>query len=88
MTKPPLNAAIIPVTALQQNCTLLWCTATMRGAFVDPGGDIMIHGQPNQVAEGYKVKGDWTDGCIALTNLEIAELFAHARIGTEVEIRP
>jgi hypothetical protein len=24
------------VTPLQQNCTLLWCTATMRGAFVDP----------------------------------------------------
>ena len=36
----PLKAAIIPVTPLQQNCTLLWCTATMRGAFVDPGGDI------------------------------------------------
>ena len=40
MTKPPLAAAIIPVTPLQQNCTLLWCTATMRGAFVDPGGDL------------------------------------------------
>ena len=37
---PPLRAAIIPVTPLQQNCTLLWCTKTMRGAFVDPGGDI------------------------------------------------
>ena len=37
---PPLKAAIIPVTPLQQNCTLLWCTATMRGAFVDPGGDL------------------------------------------------
>ena len=37
---PPLRAAIIPVTPLQQNCTLLWCTATMRGAFVDPGGDL------------------------------------------------
>jgi len=36
----PLNAVIIPVTALQQNCTLLWCTKTMRGAFVDPGGDL------------------------------------------------
>ena len=36
----PLRAAIIPVTPLQQNCTLLWCTTTMRGAFVDPGGDI------------------------------------------------
>ena len=37
---PPLKAAIIPVTPLQQNCTLLWCTQTMRGAFVDPGGDL------------------------------------------------
>jgi hydroxyacylglutathione hydrolase len=37
---PPLRAAIIPVTPLQQNCTLLWCTETMRGAFVDPGGDL------------------------------------------------
>ena len=37
---PPLNAVIIPVTAFQQNCTLLWCTRTMRGAFVDAGGDL------------------------------------------------
>ena len=37
---PPLQAAIIPVTPLQQNCTLLWCTKTMRGAFTDPGGDL------------------------------------------------
>ena len=37
---PPLRAAIIPVTPFQQNCTLLWCTRTMRGAFVDPGGDL------------------------------------------------
>ena len=40
MSEPPLRAAIIPVTPLQQNCTLLWCTETMRGAFVDPGGDL------------------------------------------------
>jgi len=40
MTKAPLQAVIVPVTPLQQNCTLLWCTATMRGAFVDPGGDL------------------------------------------------
>ena len=39
MSEPPLRAAIIPVTPLQQNCTLLWCTETMRAAFVDPGGD-------------------------------------------------
>lgn len=40
MTMSPMKAAIIPVTPLQQNCTLLWCTATMKGAFVDPGGDL------------------------------------------------
>jgi glyoxylase-like metal-dependent hydrolase (beta-lactamase superfamily II) len=39
-TQPPLRAAIIPVTPLQQNCTLLWCTKTMRGTFTDPGGDL------------------------------------------------
>jgi hydroxyacylglutathione hydrolase len=39
-TQPPLKAAIIPVTPLQQNCTLIWCTATMKGAFTDPGGDL------------------------------------------------
>lgn len=36
----PLKAAIIPVTPLQQNCTLIWCTKTMRGTFTDPGGDL------------------------------------------------
>ncbi|HEU5285841.1 MAG TPA: MBL fold metallo-hydrolase [Sphingomicrobium sp.] len=40
MSAPPLRAAIVPVTPLQQNCTLLWCTDTMLGAFVDPGGDL------------------------------------------------
>ena len=37
---PPLRAAIVPVTPLQQNCTLIWCTATMKAAVVDPGGDL------------------------------------------------
>lgn len=39
-TEPPMKVAIIPVTPLQQNCTLIWCTKTMRGAFVDAGGDL------------------------------------------------
>ena len=40
MSNPPLKVAIIPVTPLQQNCCLVWCTATMKGAFTDPGGDL------------------------------------------------
>ena len=31
---------IIPVTAFEQNCTLLWCDETLRAAVVDPGGDL------------------------------------------------
>lgn len=38
--KSSLDYRIIPVTPFAQNCTLLWCTKNLRGAFVDPGGDI------------------------------------------------
>ncbi|NIJ09019.1 glyoxylase-like metal-dependent hydrolase (beta-lactamase superfamily II) [Sphingomonas vulcanisoli] len=38
--QPPLRAAIVPVTPLQQNCSLIWCTKTTRGAFIDAGGDL------------------------------------------------
>ena len=38
--QPPMKVAIIPVTPLQQNCTLVWCTRTMRGALIDAGGDL------------------------------------------------
>lgn len=40
MANPPLRAVIVPVTPLQQNCSIVWCTATMKAAVVDPGGDI------------------------------------------------
>ena len=55
---------------------------------VNPGGDIFIHGQPNQIPAGITLPGDWTAGCIAVSNSEIVEIFAAASIGTEVEIRP
>jgi glyoxylase-like metal-dependent hydrolase (beta-lactamase superfamily II) len=35
-----LKAAIIPVTPFAQNCSLVWCDETLRGAVVDPGGDL------------------------------------------------
>ena len=37
---PPFRVAVIPVTAFQQNCSLVWDIATMQGAVVDPGGDV------------------------------------------------
>ena len=38
-TEPTLKVSIIPVTPFQQNCSLLWDTTTMKGVFVDPGGE-------------------------------------------------
>jgi glyoxylase-like metal-dependent hydrolase (beta-lactamase superfamily II) len=35
-----MDYRIIPVTPFEQNCSLIWCTETMKGALVDPGGDI------------------------------------------------
>lgn len=35
-----MQYAIVPVTPFQQNCTVLWCPETMKGAAVDPGGDL------------------------------------------------
>lgn len=52
-----------------------------------PGGDIFLHGQPNSLPFG-RMPGDWTDGCIALSNAEIAELWRIVPDGTVIEIRP
>jgi len=35
-----MDYRILPVTPFAQNCTLLWCLETMKGAVVDPGGDL------------------------------------------------
>lgn len=35
-----MRVAIVPVTAFEQNCSLIWCTRTMKAALVDPGGDL------------------------------------------------
>jgi glyoxylase-like metal-dependent hydrolase (beta-lactamase superfamily II) len=36
----PIQAVIVPVTPFQQNTSLVWCTASQRAAFVDPGGEV------------------------------------------------
>jgi murein L,D-transpeptidase YafK len=52
-----------------------------------PGGAIFIHGQPNWLPVG-RIPGDWTDGCIALSNAEIEELWRLVPDGTPIEITP
>jgi len=57
---------------------------------VSPGGDIMIHGIKNgfsQVGASH-TETDWTEGCIAVTNQEMEEIYKFVTIGTIVEITP
>lgn len=55
-----------------------------------PGGSIMIHGTPN----GWEWAGpfinlvDWTDGCVAVSNAEMEEIWKAVPDGTPIEIRP
>jgi murein L,D-transpeptidase YafK len=51
------------------------------------GGEIFIHGQPNALAEG-RMQGDWTDGCISVSNAEIEDLWSLVADGTPIEIEP
>ncbi|MBP2231452.1 glyoxylase-like metal-dependent hydrolase (beta-lactamase superfamily II) [Azospirillum agricola] len=37
-----MQYVIVPVTPFQQNCTVFWCPETMKGAAVDPGGDLPL----------------------------------------------
>lgn len=53
---------------------------------VDPGGDIFIHGQPTNSRQAKT--GDWTAGCIAVSNREMSTIYALVDIGTPVHIRP
>ncbi len=39
-TAPAICAVITPVTAFQQNCTIVWCLKTMKAAVIDPGGEV------------------------------------------------
>ena len=55
---------------------------------VEPGGDIMIHGLPNGqgwIGAGHRLR-DWTEGCIAVTNDEIEEIWRLVGDGTPVLI--
>jgi murein L,D-transpeptidase YafK len=61
-----------------------------RGHGASPGGAIMIHGQPNVLKHPrtYYERNDWTNGCIALTNDDMLEVWLMTRVDTPIEIRP
>lgn len=57
---------------------------------VEPGGDIMVHGLPNGFGwlAGVHTVRDWTDGCIAVTDQEMDEIWRAVADGTPIEIQP
>ena len=57
--------------------------AATRG--LNPGGDIFIHGRGPTFR---RANGDWTDGCIAVTDREIEVIYAMIRDGTPISILP
>ena len=64
--------------------------AAARGQGASPGGDVFLHGLPNgcgYLGAAHRLK-DWTDGCIAVTDAEIDEIWAAVADGTPIEIRP
>jgi murein L,D-transpeptidase YafK len=61
-----------------------------RKAGISPGGDIMIHGLPSGmgwIGSRHRLR-DWTDGCIAVTDEEMDEIWRAVADGTPIEIRP
>lgn len=57
---------------------------------VDPGGAIMIHGLPNEMRydEANYQGWDWTDGCIAVSNTDMIDIWLMTPDMTPIEIRP
>ena len=64
--------------------------AAAKKSGVSSGGDIMLHGLPKEYAWVGKahVLHDWTNGCIAVTNEEMDEIWKLVRVGTPIEIKP
>jgi murein L,D-transpeptidase YafK len=61
--------------------------AHARRLGIAPGGDLFIHGQPNNFAGPGKEPGDWTEGCIAVTDAEMDEIWRAVPDGTPIEIK-
>jgi len=55
-----------------------------------PGGLIMIHGEPNvpRKSADYYASNDWTDGCIAVSNADMVDIWLRTQAGIPIEIRP
>jgi murein L,D-transpeptidase YafK len=62
--------------------------ARARKLGVPPGGDLFLHGEPNDYHGPSQQLGDWTDGCIAVTNADMDEIWRAVPDGTPIEIKP
>lgn len=62
--------------------------AFAKSAGKSPGGDIFIHGRPNEKFFKFNMPPDWTAGCISVTNRQIERIYAMVRDGTPIQINP
>jgi len=96
--KTPEGAYIIsgrnPASAFHRSLRISYPSAADRNRAreqgVAPGGDIMIHGLPNgqgRIGAEHRMT-DWTDGCIAVTDDEIEEIWRLIPNGTPIQINP
>ncbi|MFQ5470648.1 MAG: murein L,D-transpeptidase family protein [Gammaproteobacteria bacterium] len=69
-----------------------WDVVEAKNMGVPPGGNIMIHGYPDDATSQKLVlsslKQDWTNGCIAVSNRDMDEIWDIVKNGTVIEIRP
>ena len=96
--KTPEGAYVLdsrnPHSQFYKSIHISYPNASDRGAArqkgVSPGGDVFVHGLPNgyrYVGAAHRLK-DWTDGCIAVTDEEMDEIWLAVSDGTPIEIRP
>ena len=96
--KTPEGAYVLdsrnPHSQFYKSIHISYPNASDRGAArqkgVSPGGDVFVHGLPNgyrYVGAAHRLK-DWTDGCIAVTDEEMDEIWRTVPDGTPIEIRP
>ena len=89
-----LNARVRPASLYHRSLKISYPDAVHRARArslgVSPGGDIMIHGLPARqawVGAAHR-EFDWTEGCIAVTDKEIEEIWSVVPVGTPILIKP
>ena len=88
-SRAAIRAAISSCRSRFRIRTIRTCRRARRNGW-QPGGSIMIHGLPNDPrhAPDYYATQDWTDGCIAVTNADMVEIWMMTSDNVPIDIEP